>query len=496
MSVSLDIDPVGAWENLQNHLKKYVKSAFGTNSKSFEEERERLLDTAGVFFQEAYIEVLPAYVSSKKLEELGKNDLPLMSESAIKAFCKVAGASLIPSDVRLYKHQEVMLTKALGEERKHCVVVTGTGSGKTEAFLLPVLASIINEAKKKWADPAAPLGKWPSKISWKDSRKEIRKETRTPAVRALLLYPMNALVEDQISRLRSALDSDESHSAMNEALGGNRIRFGRYNGSTPVSGHPHKPDGSANTSNRTNLGKQIDSSRRDYEDYKLRLGIAKNNLNEAKLEGDEVRIEEMEYKLESLLEQRDFIPNMDVDACEMFHRWEMQDSPPDLLITNVSMLSIMLMRHKNASTVEDRADSMIFDATKKWLAEDRENHVFQLVVDELHLYRGSSGTEVGYLLRLVMDRLGLSPNSKQLQILASSASLDDDDESFNFLGGIFGLTPAEAKERFHIESGEFVYAAGGVKRSLAQNVENVCLQMGSSLEIEKIPNDQLEHRSV
>ena len=238
MPISLDKDPIGAWKNLQGHLKKYVKSAFGTNSKSFEEERQRLLDTPGVFFQEAFLEVLPTYVAGKKLEELHTQDLPVMSQDVIDAFCKVAGASLIPADVNMYKHQEDMLKKAMAEDRKHCVVVTGTGSGKTEAFLLPVLASIINEAKGKWKAPVTPNGKWPKKALWNSSRKDIRKEARTPAVRALLLYPMNALVEDQISRLRAALDSDEAHKAMDEALEGNRIRFGRYNGSTPVSGHP------------------------------------------------------------------------------------------------------------------------------------------------------------------------------------------------------------------------------------------------------------------
>jgi len=455
MSASIDKDPIGAWEDLQSHLKKYIKSAFGTNSKSFEEERERLLNTPGVFFQEAFLEMLPTYASGKKLDELSIKDLPALSQDVIDAFRKVAGSGLIPSFVNLHKHQEAMLKKAIAEERKHCVVVTGTGSGKTEAFLLPVIASIIKEAKAKWAAPAAIKAEWPSKIKWNDSRRDIRQETRRPAVRALLLYPMNALVEDQISRLRGALDSEESHRAMDSALAGNRIRFGRYNGSTPVSGHPFKADGKANTSKRNEFRKKIDVAREEHVDYKKRLEVAKNSFNKAKIDG--VRVEEAQSELEALMEQRDFIPNMDVDACEMFHRWEMQDSPPDLLITNVSMLSIMLMRHNKEEVLGDRADSMIFESTKEWLAEDRDNHVFQLVIDELHLYRGSSGTEVGYLLRLLMDRLGLSPDSKQLQILASSASLDDKDESYNFLGGMFGLTTDEAKRQFHIESGESIY---------------------------------------
>ncbi len=56
------------------------------------------------------------------------------------------------------------------------------------------------------------------------------------AVRALILYPMNALVEDQMTRLRRTLDSDEARSAMDRHLGGNRIFFGRYTGATPVTG--------------------------------------------------------------------------------------------------------------------------------------------------------------------------------------------------------------------------------------------------------------------
>src|SRR5207253_4352312 len=78
-----------------------------------------------------------------------------------------------------------------------------------------------------------------------------------------------------------------------------------------------------------------------------------------------------------------------VDGAEMRSRWDMQDAPPDILITNFSMLSIMLMRD---------ADARIFDATREWL--QREGSVFHLVVDELHLHRGTAGTEVAYLMRL------------------------------------------------------------------------------------------------
>jgi len=94
----------------------------------------------------------------------------------------------------------------------------------------------------------------------------------------------------------------------------------------------------------------------------------------------------------------------------------MQDSPPDILITNYSMLNIMLMRDVEAT---------MFDQTRQWLQASSE-HVFHLVVDELHTYRGTPGTEVAYILRVLIDRLGLHPDSAQLRILASSASLGSD----------------------------------------------------------------------
>ena len=58
--------------------------------------------------------------------------------------------------------------------------MTGTGSGKTESFLLPILGKFAREAE---ANPGGFGGQ--------------------PAMRALILYPMNALVNDQLGRLRS-----------------------------------------------------------------------------------------------------------------------------------------------------------------------------------------------------------------------------------------------------------------------------------------------------
>ena len=70
----------------------------------------------------------------------------------------------------------------------------------------------------------------------------VRVSGRPSAVRALVLYPMNALVEDQIVRLRKAIDSSEARQAMDEHFRGNRIFFGRYIGVTPETGHRGTPE--------------------------------------------------------------------------------------------------------------------------------------------------------------------------------------------------------------------------------------------------------------
>ena len=122
-----------------------------------------------------------------------------------------------------------------------------------------------------------------------------------------------------------------------------------------------------------------------------------------------------------------FFPKL--DGAEMRCRWDMQDAPPDILITNNSMLSMMLARG---------VDAPIFEQTRDWLESDK-NNIFHLVVDELHLYRGTAGTEVAELLRVFLKRIGLHPSHAQLRILASSASLEHTERSKEFLHDFFGV---------------------------------------------------------
>jgi Lhr-like helicase len=402
-------DPIGSFDRINENFRRYIRTAFGTRFPALEKEREAMLKKPGVFHQEPWIEPMPRYMPSKRVSDLTLDDLGNPKDFNEDCLVKLKGLALsgLVGDFPLHSHQLEMLKRGL--HGGNLVVTAGTGSGKTESFLLPLFAQLIKEtASQTWRQPGTPLKyqhDW-----WKHKRQrrvsQRANEERPAGIRALVIYPMNALVEDQMTRIRKALDSKQARKWFDAHLGGNRFYFGRYNGSTPVAGHESQ-DGKL-----TELkGKLADSEDAYMEavSYDKQLG-GKENV-------------------------RFFFPSP--DGTEMRCRWDMQDAPPDILITNFSMLSVMLMRE---------ADREIFRRTKEWL--EQEGSVFHLIIDELHLYRGTAGTEVAYLIRLLLNRLGLQPNSEKLRILASSASLDNQgpnaEKSSQFLQDFFGVTDTRA----------------------------------------------------
>ncbi|MDE0518928.1 MAG: DEAD/DEAH box helicase, partial [Bdellovibrionales bacterium] len=412
-------DPIKAFEEVKNSFKLYVQTRFKTQFLSVEKERKKLLDGEGLFYQNPWIELIQKYKSSgKKISDLTRNDLKDFSSAQMEDFQSFVQSGLMEKDLTLYKHQYQMLKRSL--EGKNAVITSGTGSGKTESFLLPLFSYLIKESSL-WEEPdecKPHLNDWWKNVEYKKScEKENNRglsksyrvnqrehEKRDPAVRALILYPMNALVEDQLSRLRKSLVSDKAEEWFKEHRKRNRFYFGRYTGMTPVPGNEYKKR-SVNKEKLEKLSKFLE----DIDKLREQLNHHPNQTEK----------EELQY----------FFPTL--DRAEMRSRWDMQDYPPDILITNYSMLSIMMMR---------KIDESIFEKTRLWLEKDKKSHIFHLIVDELHLYRGTAGAEVAYLLRLLLYRLGLTPDSPQLRILASSASLDPNKaESLKFLKDFFGI---------------------------------------------------------
>ena len=413
------MDVIGAFDKVRDSYIAYVKTAFGTQHPGLETERERLLQQPGEICQEPWIEPIPRYrLSGMKIQDLVTADLPGLSSAELALFHELVPCGLFDNKNELYEHQKKMLRQVLSGN--NTVVTAGTGSGKTEAFLLPLLAYLVQESTS-WDPPDPKLehqDDWWRTKHWPENRQPAREslrvpqrvnETRDAAIRGLILYPMNALVEDQMSRLRTALDSPSARIWFDENLSGNRFYFGRYNSGTPVPGHEFKSPNRHGAQNPD----------RDRGDKLINaLKEAEEAAEAATEHASETNNPDVPY----------FFPRL--DGAEMRSRWDMQDHPPDILITNFSMLSIMLMRD---------ADQRIFDKTQQWLQKD--GSVFHLIIDELHLHRGTAGTEVAYLLKLLLFRLGLTPDSPKLRIMASSASLEPGDpKSLQFLSEFFGVS--------------------------------------------------------
>jgi DEAD/DEAH box helicase domain-containing protein len=449
-------DPITAFDTIKDNYIRYVETAFDTKFTSVNSERKIKLNTDKVLYREPWIEPLPDYKSSNfTISQLTKSEVPNMTDIELETFKSLVKTGLFSDSFPMYAHQANMLKQAMN--KKHCIITSGTGSGKTESFLLPLFAQLSKELSQWGKSNGTNKNYWwnNNALADKDIVKdfnlspEVRQrpnDGRPQAVRALILYPMNALVEDQLTRLRKALDSDKTREWLKTKANNNSIYFGRYTGNTPSSGELH----SFNETGVKKINKyKVEQLRKELTSLEKSSNDIKQHIEENKDVQDG-----LSDTPENLIA---FYPRL--DGAEMRTRFDMQIAPPDIMITNYSMLSIMLMRE---------IDSGIFDKTKDWLncddefsknllseekSKEKENRVFHLIIDELHLYRGTQGTEVAYLLKLILNRLGLHPNHPQLKILASSASLDaDDSKSIDFIQDFFGVT--DAKNSFAIIKGE------------------------------------------
>lgn len=385
------LDPFGTFNDVRLAFLRYLDSPFRLRYPALLEERRHLLDADRQLYREPLFEPIAPYESSGLSIHDAASRLGVDPEAA-----EFISRALFTANRKLYRHQ----LEAWRESRNgNAVVVTSaTGSGKTECYLLPIMAELVEESKRGWGMPGPPPAQWwDARGATRVGQREHEGNQRPAALRALFLYPLNALIEDQLGRIRHACDSPRPREWFSEHQPGHRFWFGRYTGATPVPGDP------ANATKRSQLRNRLRTMGREW----------KRAVASAQASGDDRVLDYFQ----------------DPHGSEMWSRWDMQETPPDILITNYSMLNIMLMRHVEES---------IFDRTAQWLASDRERNRFHLVVDELHSYRGTPGTEVAYLLRALLERLGLTPASPQLRIIATSASIENDDRSLTYLEQFFG----------------------------------------------------------
>jgi len=246
-----ETNPISFAQDLRTVMARYIATTLPISRRypNLAREFRQLLDQENLV-QGPFVEALPDFEKSKSLSQLLTSAGGFMHN----------GLGRLPTATRpLHRHQEEALRRAI-VDKESFLTATGTGSGKTETFLYPIAHELLSEP-----DP------------------------QRPGVRALLVYPMNALANDQLYYRVAPLFA--------RYLKDFGITFGRYTG-------------------------QVKSTaKRDEEESKI--------WNNPKL-------------MEALGHPSRIPRNW------MLTRDEMLADPPKVLITNYAMLEHMLLLPRNS----------------------------------------------------------------------------------------------------------------------------------------------------
>ncbi|MDY7026756.1 MAG: Zn-binding domain-containing protein [Spirochaetota bacterium] len=395
-------------QQLHRALRDYIEATYHVSHPTLVAQRRRLLEEPGVIHQRPYLESTPRYKTGLAFRELGLDPAVLDVFSAVS---KAEGDLDLLIHDPPYEHQAISTKLSLVDGRS-IVVMTGTGSGKTECFLLPILGKLAREARTKGLQFGS-----------------------TPAVRAMVLYPMNALVNDQLGRLRLLFGDPRIVQKFME-WSGRPARFARYTSRTL---YPGVRDEDKDKDRLVPIGKYyVRNLELAQEQASPHQAAAEALVSELKKRGKwPAKPDLIGWYGKKGARWRDR-KSGEFKRCvtlpgdpELVTRHEVQEAPPDVLITNYSMLEYMLMRP---------LERPIFDQTRDWLHANPEEP-FLLVIDEAHLYRGAAGAEVALLIRRLRMRLGIP--AERLQVICTSASFRDPHYAVQFGSQLTGKEQAD-----------------------------------------------------
>lgn len=214
-----------------------------------------------------------------------------------------------------YKHQDAAFRSALQVDSDYqaTVITTGTGSGKTECFLTPLFNDLVANADND------------------------------DGVRAIMLYPLNALINSQKERLKKWSQPF-----------GDQIRFALYNGNTPY----------------------------DINSENLRANLP-----------------------------------------EVSDRKTIRSAPPQILVTNQSMLEYMLVRREDKPILEKSKGKL------KWI-----------ILDEAHTYIGSQSADIAMLIKRILLEFEVSIEDVRFVITSATVGGEEGIASLKqFIADLTGL---------------------------------------------------------
>lgn len=313
MTTSLQLDALRTQAFLKQRLLEFTRSYAYLRDPA-------LLDACSALWSSGEVDgglvgrlwvegIFPPRLSGATLDDLAREGV--VDERLV---LHLARTDAFPVRRPLYAHQEQALravAEAPENDQPGVVVTAGTGTGKTEAFLLPLLGDLFRTAR------------------------------REPGARAIIVYPMNALVNDQVERIYRWLRGQDG------------ITLFHFTSETPE-----------------------DKQRADAAGVPV------------------------------------------YEACRLRTRQQARQSPPDVLVTNYSMLEYMLCRPQ---------DAVFFGPG-----------LHALVLDEAHLYSGTLAAEITLLLRRVLLRSDRRP--EEVLTFATSATLAGDVPAF--AARLFGKHPS------------------------------------------------------
>jgi ATP-dependent helicase YprA (DUF1998 family)/predicted RNA-binding Zn-ribbon protein involved in translation (DUF1610 family) len=181
----MSLDPIRTTQAITDSYFNYLSTTFHLKDTNLRRQFEQSLRITGKFVKGPILEATPPFETSGSIEKL-------IESGILSTRFRDLNTGKLPLSRPLYNHQHQAIEKSV-QDKRNIVVATGTGSGKTEAFVIPILQYLFEQAQER---------------------------ELSPGVRALLLYPMNALANDQMTRLRDLLENVEY------------VTFGRYTGET------------------------------------------------------------------------------------------------------------------------------------------------------------------------------------------------------------------------------------------------------------------------
>ena len=267
------LNPIAYTENVLKSFLRYQFTAYAFTDQRLRDQMRGLLSLdetrSSPLLKGPYISLSRPFRQGASIESL-------IGEGLLHPHLR---ERIAPGISHLYSHQEKAIrTIAAG---RTTLVSTGTGSGKTECFLYPIVSHCLN----------------------------LRDQGAPPGISAVVIYPMNALAEDQLMRLRLL-------------LAGTQVSFGLYVGKTPER-----------EAEVAGVRLPAGSSRADYEE----------RLAQAQRDGSGETV----YPPEELCSRE---------------RMRSAGQQPRILLTNVKQLELLLTRAQDVDLFADaRLDFLAFD---------------------------------------------------------------------------------------------------------------------------------------